>query len=356
MHLLDDLQYVKKIDKSNVYGSVVALADQIKDAWLSFKNLDLPTECSLAENVVISGMGGSALGGRVIKSLLKDRVRIPIEVVTDFHLPSYVNDNSLVILSSYSGNTEETLAAAHDTLKRHAKIFIITTGGKLETLARENNLPLYLIYPKFNPSNQPRTATGYSIVSIMALLARCNFIHLTDEEIGEAEIVVRKFTNEFSVEVKESNNLAKRTAVKLKNNMAILIASEHLVGAAHVMKNQLNENSKTFSCLFDLPELNHHLMEGLRNPAEAKKFWHIIFFESDKYSDEIIKRYPITEEVVAKNDVSYSAYKLRSDKKLEQIFEVITFGSFVNFYLAVLYGIDPAPIPWVDYFKQKLAT
>src|SRR3989337_2932508 len=197
---------------------------------------------------------------------------------------------------------------------------------------------------------------GYSIASILAVLAKCEFINILSSEIEEAIASSEEFIGDFKIDVPEEKNLAKKAAKKLKGKIPVLVASEHLTGVAHAFKNQLNENSKTFSCLFDLPELNHHLMEGLRNPAEAKKFWHIIFFESDKYSDEIIKRYPITEEVVKKTDVGYSAYKLRSDKKLEQIFEVITFSSFVNFYLAVLYGIDPAPIPWVDYFKRKLAT
>ena len=97
-------------------------------------------------------------------------------------------------------------------------------------------------------------------------------------------------------------------------------------------------------------------MEGLRNPAEAKRFWHFLFFESDSYFESVSKRYKITEDVVNRNEVGFSVYKLRSPDKLEQIFELITLGSFINFYLAMLYGIDPAPIKWVDYFKQELSV
>jgi len=356
VNVLDDPGFITKLDKSNVYGSVASLADQIQDTWQAFDSLPHPGECSTAANVVVAGMGGSALGGRVIKSLVFDRVRVPMEVVTDFHLPNYVNKNSLVVLSSYSGNTEETLNCAKEACDKDAKIFVIATGGKLAQFAKENNLPLYLLDPVHNPSGQPRMAVGYAIISVMALLAKCDFFHLTAEEVGETVSTVRKFASEFAVEVKEADNLAKRYALKLKNKILILVASGHLLGSAHVFKNQLNENAKTFSVLFDIPELNHHFMEGLRNPAEAKRFWHILFFESDVYSSEVVRRYPITQDVVAQNAVDYGIYKLRSTAKLDQIFELICFGSFTNFYLSMLYNLDPAPIPWVDYFKQKLGS
>ena len=356
MSVLDDLQSINKLDKSNVYGSFVALADQIKDAWTSVNKLELPKECALAKNVVLAGMGGSALGGRVVKSLAGDRLRAPFEVVNDYHLPAYVGKDSLVILSSYSGTTEEVLSCGNQALSKQAGIFVIATGAKLQAFAQENSLPGYIIDPRFNPSNQPRMAVGYAIVAVLALLARCEFIYLRQDEMKNVESTVRGFIQEFIIEVGEKDNLAKKIAARLRNKMAILVASEHLVGAAHVFKNQLNENSKTFSALFELPELNHNLMEGLRNPAEAKRFWHFLFFESDSYFESVSKRYKITEDVVNRNEVGFSVYKLRSPDKLEQIFELITLGSFINFYLAMLYGIDPAPIKWVDYFKQELSV
>jgi len=352
---LDLVEEIKALDKSNLLGSILALPDQVEDTWNKMVLSDIPAECSLCKNVVVSGMGGSALGGRIVDSLITERARTPIEVFTEFKLPNYVNKDTLVILSSYSGNTEETLSAGNEALNRGATIFGIATGGKLKEFLQQNNLKSFIIDPKFNPSNQPRMGLGYSIATVLAILARCEFINLLDTEVSDAITVTRDFIKEFGVGNSIAQNIAKTIAVKFKNKIPILFASEHLLGIAHAFKNQLNENSKAFSLLFDIPEANHHLMEGLRNPAEAKEFFHFLFLESDLYSKEVLKRYPITKEVVEKNEVSLSSYTLRSKKKLNQIFEILALGSFVSFYLAMLYDLDPTPIPWVDYFKEKLA-
>lgn len=352
---LDDLEQISNLDKENVLGSIQRLGEQISQAWSEVNELKTPDSCSLAENVVIIGMGGSALGGRIVDSLVYDRVRVPIETLTEFVLPNYTDKNTLVIVSSYSGNTEETMSAASEALAKGAQIFGITTGGKLKVFLEENNLPGYIFTPSNNPSEQPRMALGYSVSSILALLSKCQFIHLTDDEINQAVSNLNSLSQEFDIRSPEEVNIAKKLAKKLKGKIPVLIASEHLVGAGHAVKNQFNETAKTFSTLFDLPELNHHLMEGLRNPAEAKQFLQFLFVESLLYSSEVQKRYPLTKEVVEKNEVGYSSYVLKSSKKLDQIFELLCLGSFLSFYLAMLYGIDPQPIPWVDYFKKELS-
>ena len=353
---LDSTNEISGIDKGNILGSIVAMPDQMAQVWTEIKGKQVPESCKLARNVVISGMGGSALGGRIVDSLISDRARTPIEVFTEFRLPNYVNHDTFVILSSYSGNTEETLTAGHEALNRGASLFCICTGGKLGQFMEENKIDGYIINPIHNPSNQPRMGLGYSIITVLAALAKCEFINLLDTEVNDAITIAREFNEDFGVSKLSSSNLAKLMATKLKGKIPVLIASEHLLGVSHAFKNQLNENAKTFALLFDIPELNHHLLEGLRNPAEAKKFLHFIFLESDLYSKEVKLRYPITREVVEKQEVETSIYKLHSNKKLNQIFEELVFGSYVNFYLAMLYELDPAPIPWVDYFKEKLAT
>lgn len=352
---LNSIEEIKKIDKGNILGSIQALPDQMAQVWQEIKEKGVPESCKVAKNVVISGMGGSALGGRIVDSLITDRARTPIEVFTEFRLPNYVNHDTFVILSSYSGNTEETLTAAHEALNRGASLFCITTGGKLGQFMEENKLDGYLINPIHNPSNQPRMGLGYSIITVLATLAKCEFINLLDGEVNDAINIAREFNEDFGVSKPSSDNLAKIMATKIKGKVPVLIASEHLYGVTHAFKNQINENAKTFSILFDIPELNHHLLEGLRNPAEVKKYLHFIFFESDLYSKEVKLRYPITREVVEKQEVESSIYKLHSAKKLNQIFEELVFGSYVNFYLSMQYGLDPSPIPWVDYFKEKLS-
>ena len=134
-----------------------------------------------------------------------------------------------------------------------------------------------------------------------------------------------------------------------------MVASEHLIGTAHTIKNQFNESAKTFCALFDIPELNHHLMEGLKNPAKLKELFTFVFINSNKYTERVQKRYPITSNVVEKNGVSFQMFSPRSENKLSQVFETLVFGSFIVFYLTKKYSIDPMAIPWVDYFKQELA-
>jgi glucose/mannose-6-phosphate isomerase len=351
---LNSLSDIQKLDKQNVLGSIQKLPDQITDVWTHFKSTQIPSSCKLAKNVVISGMGGSALGGRIADSLLVEKAKVPIEVFTEFRLPNYVNKDTLVILSSYSGNTQETLESANEAFARGATIFGITTGGKLEQWLSENSLNSYIFNPQHNPSNQPRMALGYSIFSILAVLSECGFINIVDSEIDEAVESAKKAVAEFDVSVVD--NKAKQVAQSFLNKIPVLVSSEHLFGISHAFKNQLNENAKTFACLFDLPELNHHLMEGLMHPQSNKDSLQFLFFESDYYTKEVIERYPLTKEVVEKQNISSLTHRLTATKKLAQITETLVFGSYVAFYLSMLYGIDPAPIPWVDYFKEKLAS
>jgi glucose/mannose-6-phosphate isomerase len=352
---LDSQKEIEEFDKGKILASIRMLPDQIEQAWEEIKNIDIPKPCYRAKNVVICGMGGSALGGRIVDSLTVDRVRTPVEIFTEYDIPSYTNPETLVILNSYSGNTEETLSAAHQALSAKANILGITTGGKLAKFLDKEDLPAYIYEPKANPSAQPRMGLGYSISATMSLLAKCGFIQMTHDDVYSLVVLIRNFIKEFEVDIRLHDNIAKKTAQKLKNKLPVIISARHLKGVSHAFKNQLNENSKVTSFMFDLPELNHHLLEGLRFPAKARETLHFFFFDSDLYSDKINRRVKLTKEVIEKNGYHYGSYPLRSDKKLSQIFEVLCFGSFVSFYLAIIYGVDPSKIPWVDYFKERLS-
>jgi glucose/mannose-6-phosphate isomerase len=352
---LDSQKELEKLDTGKMLASIRMLPDQMEQAWEEIKKLDAPKVCSLAKNVVICGMGGSALGGRIVDSLLTDRVRIPIEIFNQYDIPKYVNKNSLVIVSSYSGNTEETISAAKQALKSGAKLFGIATGGNLADLLKKENQPRYIFEPRANPSGQPRMALGYSIAATLAILAQCGFFHLTEDEFYELVVDMRKFIKEYDSDIPTHTNLAKTFSKKLHKKVIILISAQHLVGITYAFKNQLNENSKSFSSSFELPELNHHLLEGLRFPVKARGLFHFLIFDSNLYSKKIRARVKLTANVIEKNGHEYSIFAPFSKTKLSQIFEILTFGSFTSFYLAVLYGINPSEIPWIDYFKKELA-
>lgn len=356
MNKLDSLEELKKFDEKGVISSIKMLPQQASQAWEEINDLKFSKKLSGAKNIVVCGMGGSALGGRVVDSFVEKKIRAPIEIFTQYFVPNYVNQDTLVILSSYSGNTEEAISCAYDAVKRNAKIFGITTGGKMADFLKKENKDVYIYEPTFNPSKMPRLAIGYSIFAILALLSKTQFITLTENEIQTALEALSAYIKEFGPRSKVDNNLAKRLALKLQNKIPVLVSSEHLLGVTHVFKNQLNETAKTFSNLFDLPELNHHLLEGLKLPAKSKEVLHFLFLYSKLYTDRVAKRYPITQDVVEKNSVSHSLYSFNSNTKLEQILELLCLGSFASLYLAVLTGTDPSEIPWVDYFKKKLSS
>lgn len=337
-----------------ILKTILLYPDQLQQSLEEFQKIAIPDSYKDILNIVFCGMGGSALGARIVKSLLSERMRIPFEIYNGYHLPKYAYEKTLVVVSSYSGGTEETINNFYEALNRHTKVFGITTGGKLGDLLKENSVPSYYIDPKNNPSGQPRMSIGYAIGATFALLNKLEVFEMQSEEVFDAIKVMKQKGDEFTN--KDQNiNLALRFSENIYGKIPILVASEHLIGTAHTVKNQFNESAKTFSALFDIPELNHHLMEGLKNPAKERTLLSFLFFNSDLYSERVKLRYPITQDVVEKNGYEFMNYQPSSESKVSQAFEVLMFGSFIVYYLSKKYGVDPTVIPWVDYFKEKLS-
>lgn len=342
---LNNLEEIKKLDPKNVFGSTGMLSSQCEQIWKDGKLLSFPSSYKSVKNIVIAGMGGSAYGGHVVSSLFINRLKVPLVVYSDYGLPAFVNDDSLVVLESYSGSTEEPLSAFDEAQKTSAKITGLTSGGVLGKFLKSNSYPSLIFDAKYNPSGQPRLAVGYMVVGTMAILNQLGILNLSDEEITNA--ISHLKTNE-----KKIIEQAKATAEKLKGYIPVVFAAQHLTGNAHILRNQFNETSKSFSAFEDLPELNHHLLEGLKNPKEKKM--KMLFIDSSLYSQKIKKRVELTRDVVFKNQVEYEEYKPIGETPLSQILEVLSFGGYLTVYLAFLYEIDPSIIPWVDYFKEQL--
>lgn len=286
------------------------------------------------------------MGARVIESAYADEIKIPLLRINDYNLPKFVDRDTLVICSSYSGETEETLSNAKQAIEAGAKWMAIGVGNTLIKMAQKHNVPYYKINPKFNPSNQPRMAIGYSIVGQLVLASKAGIIEFTKTDIDQ---IVPSMQS-----VIEKPDDAKKLAVKMKDKIIAFISARHLIGATHVINNQLNENAKVFSADFPIPELNHHLMEGLSHPEVNKSALFAFFINSSLFPDRIKKRFKLTSDVVEKNNIETFEYKAKGETKIAQVFEVIQFGAYANFFLAMLYGQNPAPVPWVDYFKKRL--
>jgi len=351
---LNDTAKIRELDTSNVAGSIEQLGKQCQHAWEESKNLQIPADYSEVDKVVVCGMGGSALPARIVEYLFADQLKVPVLVNNTYELPAYADKKSLVVLSSYSGTTEEVLACAQEAHKRGAKIVVIATGGSLVKMAQESGWPCLSIEPKYNPSNQPRMALGYAVISLLAILAKLGHLKALDEDISDVAEEIEKLNQKWGIEAPSESNFAKELAGQLLDKMPIVLGAEFLRGNIHAFANQLNENAKTFAVSFALPEANHHLMEGLVHP-EATKELVFVLFKSNLYSERIQKRFEVTRDVILQNKIKVVEVSLSGKDQLLQSFEVLTLGGWVSFYLAILNGINPAPIPWVDYFKKELS-
>ncbi len=352
--ILDSREKIKAADKSFLLGSVEVLPDQIQDAWDQVKPLTFPDSYSSVKNIVVSGMGGSNLGSLIIKRLFKDELQLPLEVYPHYQLPGYISSESLVILSSYSGNTEETISAATQAKEVGAKIIVISAGGKLVELAKENDWPLYLINPTFNPSEQPRMAIGYAVFGQLAIFAKLGLINISDDEVLNLVDKLKVLVKNLSPENEHSP--AKLLAFSAFDKHTIFVAAEHLIGAAHVINNQFNENAKVLTSEWHLPEFNHHYLEALSFPKLAKDTTIFFLFNSPLYHERVQKRVLITKELIESKGFEVQLIQATAPSKLEQVFEIIQLGEFVACYLPILYGItDPGPVPNVEEFKSKMA-
>lgn len=353
-HLLDSREKIAEIDKSNVLGSIEQMGSQVQQIWEIAQGLQFDPSYKNVTNVVVAGMGGSVLGTHVIQTVFKEELKVPVTIVPDYELPEFVNENTLVIASSYSGTTEETLAATEDAIKKGAKVTGITSGGRLESLLKEHNFPVLVFEPTYNPSGQPRMGLGYSIFGQIALFAQAGLLSVTEAEYKAVLEVIAAAHLTSGADIANDENPSKLLAFEFTTHIPVVTASGHLEGPAHVFANQLNENSKTYSEYRVIPELNHHLMEGLRFPTNLDGSIMFFLVESKLYPENNQLRMKLTSEVLDKNNIEYRTLALKSGSKLEQAFEMLVFGAYTTFYLSMLHGIDPAPIPWVDWFKEQL--
>lgn len=351
---LDDREVLKKQVKETVLYSISALPKQLKQSWIEGKKISFPQDYKKGKNIVVCGMGGSRFPAYIIKELFKTELKIPIIINDDYQLPSFVNQETIVILSSYSGTTEEVLIMAKSAQKKKAKITAITSGGELANFIKKYDLPGFVFDPQHNPSGQPRIGFGYGVGGIIGVLFNLGVLKidrlLIDAAIENLNILIKS----FSFDVPTKNNPAKQIAQKLYQKYPYYIVSEFLTGVGNAIANQTNETAKSISSFRVIPELNHHLMEGLKFPEKLKEMAVFLFFYSNLYSSPIKKRFQITKEVVEQNHIQTIWHQLQGKNKVEQVFELMAFGSYLTMYLSALYQQDPTIIPYVDYFKKRL--
>jgi glucose/mannose-6-phosphate isomerase len=354
---LNNFENIYKQDPGLVALSIKDLSKQIEQVKEDAKLIKITDAYKGINKVVVNGMGGSNLGARMLESCFKEEFKCPLIVEPGYQVPGFVDDKTLYLISSYSGNTEEPLSVYGEVVKRGAKVVGITSShkeNKLEKLMIDNDIPGFIFSPLNNPSNQPRMGLGYSIFGMLFLLKKAGVLEIDEKKIDRVIDNLIKSNEKLIPEINSSDNVAKMFAQKMKGKIPILIGAEFLEGNLHILRNQFCENSKNYADYLVLPELNHYAMESLANPKGNKKnliFW---FFDSDSYNDRVIKRNNITKEIVKKNNIEFIEYKTKSSSKLSQCVEVLQLGSWVTFYLSMLNNVNPSLIPWVDWFKEEL--
>lgn len=343
---INNLEEIRKIDPRDTYGSTDLAIEQAKAAWEEVKALPIEPLTEKITSVVFCGMGASVYGALVLKALVGEKLSFPIEIVSDYHIPSYVNNQTLIVLTSYSGTTEEVLSCAEEAKKKEAHMLVLTKGGPLATFAKENNLPAYIFDGRLNPAGVPRLGNGYSIIGLLGLFKKLGIIDLSDSDMEEAFAYVE--------DQKEAiKKQAMNDSATLENKIPIIFAAEHLSGNAQILRNQFNETSKAFSGFFLVPDLNHHLMEGLQFPKDAPLYF--IILNSQNYSAKIKRRMELTVEVVKQNNRDIMEYMTHGETVYQDMLEAITYGSWLTLYLGLRYDQNPAINPYVDYFKEQLA-
>ncbi len=351
---LNNSAELQRFNRSKVADSLSMLAEQIKDGWQKAKAQKFPGSHRQFSQVVFCGMGGSNLASEFVRSVCADELKKPMVLVRNYKLPPFVGRDSLVIICSYSGNTEEVLACFNRATERRAKIICLSVGGKLKLLAQKNKTPFVGFNEKLNPSRQPRYAVGTQLGTILGIFDDLGILKIKNEHIDLLADYAKTLNGLFGLEAKTPNNPAKQIAARLYGSLPVVVAADFLAANAHIMSNQLNESAKNLAWYNLLPELNHHLLEGLELPKTISAKLKFLFLNSNLYLPENVRRVKATQKVLAKQGIDFIEYGVSGGSRLLSAVEILAFGSWLSFYLAVLNGKEPAGVPWVDFFKKEL--
>lgn len=354
INLDDKTLFTKTAANRSVLTSVNALPQQLSQAFEEITSLKFPHSFEAIENVVVCGMGGSRFPAYIVKELFKDSLNVPYILNDDYTIPAFVNKKTLVVLSSYSGTTEEVLEAGRQADAKGAMLAGICAGGDIAKYLKQKGAPVYVFNPKYNPSGQPRIGFGYGVGSHIGLMFALRLVDSSRTEVQSALKALPSLLTLYSVNTPETKNPAKQLARKLQGKYPYYIVSEFLTGVGNAVANQTNETAKSISSFRIIPELNHHLMEGLKFPTELHAIGTFVFFFSKLYTPSIQKRFHITKDVVEQNTIGTIWHELKGKTKLEQTFELMGLGSYLSMYSSALYQQDPNAIPFVNYFKDQL--
>lgn len=343
--MLDDLKLIHERDAQDLLGIVPRQWQQLMHNFQFGGN----TTFNGVKNVVYAGMGGSALAAEFVN--VWPKLDVPFVLARDYELPKFVGPKTLVIAASYSGNTEETLSALADAEARGAQIAVIAGGGKLQEAATAKG-HLFALIPK---AEQPRYAMFYNLRALLDILATAGVLSHDkyDEELRQTEAFLKTASTSWQPDVPTAKNPAKQLALEVMGKSAVVYSGPRMHPAAYKWKISFNENAKHVAWLGQLPEFNHNEFLGWSKQPTDKPYA-VIDLRSNLEHERVQKRFEVSARMLSGMRPEPHVVQAEGETVLEQLLWLVTFGDFVTLYLAVLNGVNPAPVELVEKFKKEL--
>ncbi len=335
----------KKLDPNGIGQALTLFPDQIKKTWgdamaSNIKHVEF-------DSLVISGMGGSSNAAKILQSLVEEDFEKPFAVYNDYGLPGWVNEKTLVIANTYSGNTEETLSAIDEAKKRGSKLIGVTTGGKLAEMIKSGEIPGAIVSAgETNPSGFPKSGLGVSLGALAGALVKAGVLDIKESEINSALDELIEIRKTWS---------AKEVATWFHGSLPVLFAARPFLGPLNAGRNAMCEISRNFTQFYDFPEVNHVLVEAMSVPAGAKEETKYLFFASKFNHPRILTRFKVTGHILKEQGLEFTDYVLKGTTKLAQSLEIPHYAAWVGYYLSMLDDTDPGPEPWIIKLKNELS-
>jgi len=338
---------VKKYDPENQFNILKNSYQQIEFAKNNRYDLS-QIAVSKVRDIIISGLGGSAISGDLMVNFLQNEISLSMQIIRNYSLPNYANESTLVIVSSYSGNTEETISVLKEALSRNCQIVCLTTGGTIKEIADREKLATILLKKGF----QPRYSLGLSFFSLLKVLITLKLVTTSQEIIDKIILLWKQKGETLSLE----NNQAFQLAEKLVGFLPVIYSTADLTSAAgNRFKCQLNENSKMHAFHNAFPELNHNEIIGWETYDERIAKLKAIFIEEESTHPQIKKRFTITAGLLAKAGVEIIQLQSNEETYQERLLDIIYLTDWISYYLAIQRGKDPSEIDYIHLLKKKLS-
>ncbi len=354
--LTPELARLSEVDPSGLWRRLVDFPDQAALAWRLGSSWTGAVTTTEIRRVVVVGMGGSAIGAQLVARIVEQRSPVAVEVVRDSALPA-IDEHTLLVASSFSGETEEVLTAIRSNAAQPGMKMAITRGGTLAELAEELGIPVL----RYAYEGEPRSALGYGVLLLLGVLERFGVFAETHAEVIRALEEVRASCVPFRPDAEGGRNPARDLAAALRTSIPVVLADSSLAGAAVRWQNQFNENGKHWAFPGTLPEALHNLVESLHDhedgagePVPPQPF-HVVLLEDQSRPSTARARIDAMEELLRDSCIATTRLQFQGGSDLSTLLQACLAGDWVSYYLAVDEGIDPSPVPVISHLKERVA-